>query len=137
QALLDAGVDVAAGRGNGMTLGAIQAFDAVDGTYFFGDIADQSALAGNIVASNTLNFTVEILKFEEAREAGTLTNETPFSLYMADGVNVLVRNPAIPDSQLDYNLANISAWVDSMTTAIKNGNYTVPLINNGTELWKL
>ncbi|MHA1840235.1 MAG: BMP family protein [Candidatus Ranarchaeia archaeon] len=137
QALLDAGVDVALGRGNGMTLGAIQAFDAVDGTYFFGDITDQSALAGNIVASNTLNFTVQILKFEEMREAGTLSNETPYWFGMAGGENVVVRNPAIPDSQLDYNLANISAWVDSMVTAIKNGNYTVPLIDNGTELWKL
>ena len=56
ESLLSAGVDAALARGNGMTLGAIQAFSAANDTYFFGDIADQRALSSVIVASNVLNF---------------------------------------------------------------------------------
>ena len=133
QALINAGADVAQGRGNGMTLGAIQAFDAEDETYFFGDIADQRALAGNIVASNTVNFTVSIMQIEAHRVAGTLNNDSDYFSGMANGGNVVVMNPAISDAELNIHLSNLTTWVADMVADISD--MTVNITYNETRQW--
>jgi basic membrane lipoprotein Med (substrate-binding protein (PBP1-ABC) superfamily) len=119
-AMLSAGVDAILGRGDGLTLGAIQALSAVNNTYMFGDVADQSALASHtIVASNVINFTVTILKFDEMRLAGTLSNDTTYTYGMRYDENIVIRNPYFTDAMLNANLANTTAWIASVVAAIK------------------
>jgi basic membrane lipoprotein Med (substrate-binding protein (PBP1-ABC) superfamily) len=120
EALLSAGVDAVLGRGNGLTLGVIQALAAQNDTYMFGDIADQRALASDtIVASNVVNLTVTILLFDEMRVAGTLSNATTYVYGMEYDENIVVRNPLFTDAMLNANLANTTAWIDEVIASIK------------------
>ncbi len=131
--LLGTGVDVALGRGD-LTLGAISAFSAVNDTWFFGDLADQTALASDtVVASSVVNFTVTFLDFEEKRLADTLTNATLMSLGMAYGENVIIRNPGFSDAFINAQLSNLTAWIAAETTAILNNDTQIPWIP--TQLW--
>jgi len=125
--LIDAGVDVLSTRGDGVTLGAIQAA-SIANIYVFGDMIDQRALAPkNMIASSIYNdyfiLTEAVRLFREGKLIGP--EKYPIVLTVANGGTSLSDiNPAIADKIP----ASVKADLAKAISDIKSGALTIPRI---------
>jgi basic membrane protein A len=127
--MIDAGVDVILSRGDGVTLGVIQAGAMRPGVYIIGDIIDQSSLAPNtVIASCVWDIRVYIRNMVELYKAGKLENKS-YLWGIKDGATYLAFNPnlkdKIPQSAMDL--------INKATEEIRTGKLVLPYITTEQE----
>jgi len=128
-AMIDAGVDVILSRGDGVTLGVIQAGAMRPGVYIIGDTLDQSPLAPNtVIASCIWDFTMYVRNIIDLYKAGKMENKI-YIWGIKDGGVKLGINPnlkdKIPQSAMDL--------INKATEEIKTGKLVLPYITTEQE----
>lgn len=126
KALIDAGVDVLSTRGDGITLGAIQAASLAN-ILVFGDIVDQSSLAPkNMIASSIYNSDFVLTESVRLFRAGKLfgNNHYPITLTIANGGVDIAFNKQMEDKIP----ARAMQEVAKVKADVKAGTFTVPRI---------
>ncbi|HJX23463.1 MAG TPA: BMP family protein [Candidatus Bathyarchaeia archaeon] len=136
EALIGAGADVLFSRGDGLTLGVIQAasMHSAPGTsktvYMVGDIADQHALAPKTIITSNITPDGPLIKnviamYNNGTLAANRDNDVRSYFWgLKYGVSDIT-----PFYALDYKVpANIKAQVADVRKAILNGSFTVPVL---------
>lgn len=122
-ALIDAGADVLLFRGDGITLGGIQAC-SLRGVWAIGDMTDQNALAPKtILTSNITNWKVVIEKIVDLYRKGQLKGGF-IEFGLADGANDIA--PFYEDENLVPKV--IRDEINKVRADVKAGTFKIPII---------
>lgn len=126
KALTGAGVDVLATRGDGVTLGAIQAASQA-GIWVFGDMIDQHSLSPqNMLSSYVWNDDVILKELLRLFRAGKLFGGDPVKIDISLAAGTV--NLA-PYHELDNKIpANVRQEVEKVKAELKAGTFQVPEI---------
>lgn len=128
-ALIDAGADVILFRGDGVTLGGIQAvslrYTEENPVYAIGDMVDQYALNPKvIVTSNILNVKEQIRRIIALYRAGELEPKM-YEWGLKEGVFDIAPFHAFENLVPE----DVKAEIDSVRAAVKAGTFEIPYID--------
>ena len=118
--MIEAGVDVIIGRGDGTVLGAIQAA-SISGVYMIGDMTDQNSLAPDtIVSSSLMDWGVYIEDIVERYRAGTLENAV-YKYGLAEGGTYLAPYHGLEDVVPQ----DTKDMINGVTEDLKAGTFSI------------
>lgn len=124
EVLIEWGADVIAGRGDGLTLGVIQAA-SIHGVYAIGDLADQHAIAPDCVVTSTLWYPeVVIREIVRMYREGTLEGNREYGWGVAGGEFSIAPFYQFDEIIPDYIKEKINETIE----AAKAGTFEFPLI---------